>query len=258
MRGINNGLFESDIDPRFHTSSWDKPFLPVRTASFEDRNIYEFLFVQGGGGGQQQSNLNTGRMAKFDSNKFFDCLSEFFPGVKPAYMDDWYGDDYGQKAFGGIGGVVGVGFNNGNQWLGDIGSGVVTAVNFISSKNSNQLGNDYRKIDPSFKGPQSGYVIGSRPRDAYIASDIVEGVRLGAYKSVGLQALQIHELGNALGFLSHSGAWKANVPQRWNNRRIAIGIKKDHDDSGAAFETCVFGGFVGLISGRIGNNREAP
>jgi len=62
--------------------------------------------------------------------------------------------------------------------------------------------------------------------------------------------LFVHEVGNSLGDI-------VGLPDPYGGyaaQNSARGIADP--DVGAAFETCVFGGLVGLRSGRVGSRRE--
>ncbi|MGH9877785.1 MAG: hypothetical protein ACRD5H_09115 [Nitrososphaerales archaeon] len=74
------------------------------------------------------------------------------------------------------------------------------------------------------------------------------------YKEIGLFALQIHEVGNTLANTKFLDVDESLAPQRWRDARRRVGIADE--DVGAAFETCVFGGLVGLVSGKVGDKRE--
>jgi hypothetical protein len=94
---------------------------------------------------------------------------------------------------------------------------------------------------------QSGATFASNPRNNFIASDVASNPR---NTSIGLFGLYTHELGNALGAA-------VGLPDPFGGyaaQNSARGISDP--DVGAAFESCVFGGLVGLRSGRVGSRRE--
>ena len=92
---------------------------------------------------------------------------------------------------------------------------------------------------------QSGFTSGAKGSSTnYIAIEVVRGSLDGNYTNVGIDALFIHEMGNLI----------AN--------QLGIGVdsgKQDptkDTDYGQQLENCVFGGRVGLRTGRLGNERE--
>jgi hypothetical protein len=96
-------------------------------------------------------------------------------------------------------------------------------------------------------GPNSGATFNYYPQRNYVARDVASDIR---NTDIGVFGVFIHETANAIGDLygladPYSGYGKQNA------RRGIV-----DPDVGAAFETCVFGGLVGLQSGRVGSSRE--
>jgi hypothetical protein len=92
---------------------------------------------------------------------------------------------------------------------------------------------------------QSGYTSSKNKKDNWIASDVVSGVSKGIYTQVGLEALFFHELGNMVANLLGQGIKSGNSNDPTGDR-----------DKGQEFENCLYGGRVGLRTGRLGNSRE--
>jgi hypothetical protein len=93
---------------------------------------------------------------------------------------------------------------------------------------------------------QSGYTTKRRKDFNWIAKEVLES----KYTLIGFQALYLHELGNMI-------ANVFNMPN-WEDSYGAENTKygTDDPDIGQKLENCIFGGRVGLQSGRIGPSRE--
>ena len=91
---------------------------------------------------------------------------------------------------------------------------------------------------------QSGATIDGSPSANWVASDVASNRQ--RYTDIGVFALYVHELGNLI-------ASQLGIADRWNRNP---NDPTDDPDIGQALENCVFGGRVGLRSGRVGNNRE--
>jgi hypothetical protein len=95
--------------------------------------------------------------------------------------------------------------------------------------------------------PQSGGTFSYNPKRNFVASDVASNP---LNKDIGVFGLFVHEVANSIGDQydladPYGGYGKQNAKH---------GIADP--DVGAAFETCVFGGLVGLRTGRVGSHRE--
>ena len=138
---------------------------------------------------RQRDGGRTGKVAKFSLTKFWDCLSEFFFGMKLSDTDaeTKYGLPWSEAGF------------VGNKWVGSTPSGSPVRISIDTSKNSTQLGDLYRQgRDPKFIGGQSGYWDPNTPEKIYVASELVQGVG-DKFTEIGYLAVHIHEIGNSLG-----------------------------------------------------------
>ncbi|MGE3466579.1 MAG: hypothetical protein AB7J13_06565 [Pyrinomonadaceae bacterium] len=170
---------------------------------------------------------NTGPVAKFISRRFKECLAKF--GAKAArIVQDGIALDY-----------------RGFQFIGTLdGKSINVFTRF--DKDSVELGLDLKHSRGARDStPQSGLTLGNYPSNNNIASDVWNNPN---YIGIGKFALFIHELGNALAGLRFFN--------KTDRRTIGDYSWGGHDDAGAVFEACVFGGIVGLRSGRIGTSRE--
>lgn len=98
------------------------------------------------------------------------------------------------------------------------------------------------------KAHQSGLTLGRYPTNNFIASDVAGNRKL--YTDVGVLAVFIHELGNSIAIQLMPGQETAFKGYGLN------GINDNDRDYGTNLEACVFGGIVGLRTGRVGSNRE--
>jgi YD repeat-containing protein len=195
-----------------------------------------------GAGGGTGITLNIGRRAHFDPKRFNKCLQDFF-GIVAANDSPFFDRKYG--------GVFN-GFANGDT---EHSYAVTTSIN----RNSSALAQDLNRANntPHHWSAQSGLTLGDdfimggsvvRSGLNYVASDVVADSKYG---DIGVFGLYIHELGNALGV--ETGIDNPFGAYAEENAKHGI---KDDPDVGAAFEQCVFGGIVGLSSGRVGTSRE--
>lgn len=95
--------------------------------------------------------------------------------------------------------------------------------------------------------PQSGGTFSYYPQRNFVASDVASNA---LNKDIGVLALFIHELGNSIG--DQYGLADPYTGYAKKNAKHGIA----DPDVGAAFETCAFGGLVGLRTGRVGSHRE--
>jgi hypothetical protein len=192
----------------------------------------------GGSGGGVESTLNAGRRASFDPKRFNKCLQDFFR-IVPAK---------GSPIFLRKNGGLFSGFTNGDP---DHTYAVTTSIN----RNSAALAQDLNRANntPHKWAAQSGLTLADdfmgRSGLNYVASDVVADSN---FVDIGVFGLYVHELGNALGVETGMdtpfGAYaEANAAK--------YGVTDD-PDVGVAFEGCVFGGIVGLRTGRVGSHRE--
>jgi len=191
---------------------------------------------QNAGGGGQQDGLNKGKKASFNMDNFNKCLKKYFPGVTFENISD--------------GRTQSLGFSRetGGNFAGNLNGQVFSVVTNVSSRNSSTLGRQLKAVGGNPSGvDQSGATFGSSPNSNFIASDVASDSR---NLNIGLFGLFIHELGNSLGKISGL----ADPFNGFAQQNSKLGIKDP--DVGAAFESCVFGGLVGLRSGRVGSRRE--
>ncbi len=109
------------------------------------------------------------------------------------------------------------------------------------------LGQMLKTIGVGDGGPNSGATFNYYPQRNYIARNVASDP---GYTDIGVFGVFTHELANSVGEQyaltdPFSGYAKQNAK---------YGIVDP--DVGAAFETCVFGGLVGLQTGRVGSARE--
>ena len=199
-----------------------------------------------GAGGGAGPILNTGPRASFDPKKFDKCLQSYFGivpdhqnGIRNPFFDRRYGGSF-------------TGFANGDP--GHTYS-VITKIDRSSATLAQQL--NTANNTPNYWATQSGLTLGTDFSDAngnavrygvnFVASDVAADPK---NLDIGLLGLYVHEVGNALGAQTGMddpfGAYAAE------NAKHGV----SHPDVGAAFERCVFGGLVGLRTGRIGSHRE--
>lgn len=126
---------------------------------------------------------------------------------------------------------------------------VVTNIN----KNSVTLAQDLNRANgtPNYWATQSGLTLGDDFKGGfgvtYIASDVAADPK---NLDIGLLGIYVHELGNGLG--AETGMDDPFGGYASENAKFGI----SDPDVGAAFERCVFGGLVGLRTGRVGSHRE--
>ncbi|MDX2044729.1 MAG: hypothetical protein SF097_26195, partial [Acidobacteriota bacterium] len=180
----------------------------------------------GSGAGSTVSDFNQGPVAKFDEEKFKKCL-----------MDSYFIDLVSWKFD-----------RNGGQFKGKKGTQTHEVNINTTSRSAKELGEQLKALGVGDGRPNSGAFFKSDQKTGYVASDVV---RDNGYKYVGVLGVAIHELGNLL-------AMQTTVanPYSGYKTKTARGENISDPDAGAAFETCVFGGLVGLQSGRVGNKRE--
>jgi hypothetical protein len=185
----------------------------------------------GGGGGTGPGALNTGPKATFNRAKFDQCLNKYFPGL---------------TAFPGI---MGLNFDRatGGSFAGAKGSqpfAVSTRSNGFTASN---LGSMLKQIGVGNGGSNSGATFNYNPKYNFVASDVASD---STYKDIGVFGVFIHEVADSLG-----DQYPLKDPYGgYAKQNAAHGI--GDPDVGAAFETCVFGGLVGLQTGRVGSRRE--
>jgi hypothetical protein len=200
----------------------------------------EELNNSGAGGGRGgQVKLNTGPKAKLPSEKKEkECLA------KLGATDFKFGYDTSTHI------KTATGLLNGKQ---------VTIKTYFTRYNSVQLG--YEKVaitSQRYQGPESGLTLVRSPLNNDVASDVVTNSNFSA---IALEALYAHEVGNAIAFEKYKDDYtratgeerdKMGNPLMSSSPPTAQGDR----DPGVAFERCLYGGIVGLRSGRIGNSRE--
>ncbi len=194
----------------------------------------------GSGAQAGRPTLNTGPRARFDRKRFNKCLQSYF-GIEPGgsggainpFWDRRYGGSFAGIATG----------NPGHRYS------VVTNIN----RHSTVLAQDLNRANntPGRWITQSGISLASdvygRWGVNYIASDVAANP---IYLDIGVLAAYVHELGNTLGV-------ETGMPDPYGGyaaENAKFGVSDP--DVGAAFERCVFGGLVGLRTGRLGSNRE--
>ncbi|MCW5961699.1 MAG: RHS repeat protein [Pyrinomonadaceae bacterium] len=96
---------------------------------------------------------------------------------------------------------------------------------------------------------QSGYTSPRSTDVNWIAKEVAENS--AKYKDVGFRALFIHEMGNMIANIIRRNGW-SNDHGVDNSKFFGV----NDPDIGQKLENCVFGGRVGLQSGRLGLSRE--
>ena len=82
-------------------------------------------------------------------------------------------------------------------------------------------------------------------------SDVIKN---SDFSEVAKFALFVHELGNALAGQRYLNGTSKTKMGDYGKQNRKLGISDP--DAGAALEACVYGGIVGLRTGRIGTSRE--
>jgi YD repeat-containing protein len=199
-----------------------------------------------GAGGGAGPMLNTGPRASFDPKKFDKCLQSYFGivpdhqnGIRNPFFDRRYGGSF-------------TGFANGDP--GHTYS-VITKIDRSSVTLARQL--NTANNTPNYWFTQSGLTLGTDFSDAngnavrygvnFVASDVAADPK---NLDIGLFGIYVHETGNALG--AETGMDDPFGAYAAENAKHGV----SDPDVGAAFERCVFGGLVGLRTGRIGSHRE--
>ncbi len=186
----------------------------------------------GGGGGGSMQTRNKGPKAKYDPSKLRDCLKGLLKiTVNKIEFDRNTGGEFS------------------GTFHGEVGNMDLSTTTNVLNKDSKSLGVAMNNtLDPSERTNQiqSGLTLGSYPTTNWIASDIASNS--AAFTNVGLSALFIHELGNSL-------AVQLIGKSAFTDYGIN-GLNNNDKDYGTNLENCVFGGIVGLRSGRVGSNRE--
>jgi hypothetical protein len=119
---------------------------------------------------------------------------------------------------------------------------------------STVLGLDLHSWGVGDGSPNSGATWGAHPENNRIASDIVSNSNV---PYIAKFALFIHELGNSLAGLRYlNKKSKKKIGDYADKIDKKLGITDP--DAGAAFKTCIFGGIVGVRTGRVGRSREFP
>jgi hypothetical protein len=197
----------------------------------------------GGAGGGAGPTLNTGPLARFDSKRFNKCLQDYF-GIVPdkdgSIRNPFFDRRYGGSFKGVANGVPGH---------------IYTVITKID-RNSTTLAQDLNRANAqngvaSHWRTQSGVTLENDFKEwfgvNFIASDVAADP---GNLDIGLLGLYVHELGNGLGV--ETGMDDPFGGYAAENAKFSI----SDPDVGAAFERCVFGGIVGLRTGRVGSNRE--
>jgi hypothetical protein len=200
----------------------------------------------GGGGGKGGDKLNTERMAnKFDIKTLAKCINDVFGGQVNGLVLAWDRNKGGNFSF---------------NLIAHNGPSTSFSVGPLSSRTLiNRSSEELADISSTKANPltnQSGYTAADNPRDNWIASDVANNSK---YKDNAVYALFIHETGNQIaniiqglhGIEDRNKDWWRNYG---NENANFYGV--NDPDIGQKLENCVFGGRVGLQTGRLGPNRE--
>jgi len=192
-------------------------------------SLQQFVFRLQAQRQQQRITVNTGPLAIYDQNKVNECLNRLF------LLDSG-----------------GLEFDNDELIFAARAGNSTFKVRFDVSQSSRALGRALQQIGVGDGRPNSGATFDTDPirERSFLANDIVFSPRSS---SRGVLGLILHEAGNNLG---RQRALE-NIFGGYDNR-TARGERIRDCDVGAAFETCVFGGIVGLQTGRVGPYRELP
>ncbi len=201
------------------------------------RRLTQVAGAWGGGGGTSGSD-NRGPKATLSTRESVtNCLKQVFNieilGKNSYY--DWFVSTNGVY---------------GSFTIEALGSSTNFTVRSMSGKTdwtrtAHQLGKDYTLENRNdVYRTQAGFTSAATTSTNYIALEVVRGLNDRTYTKVGVDALFIHEMGNLIGNL------------------LGIGVKSGTSDPtgdpdyGQKLENCVFGGRVGLRTGRLGISRE--
>ena len=195
----------------------------------------------GGGGGGDKNGLNTGNKAVFSLDQLKKCLSVLGEITIKEFS-------FNRASEGSFSADLKV--DNKNSVLNSVLPLIQlqTSTN-VRSRDSRDLAVFYNNtLEPGQQrySNQSGFTLYERPKTNWIATDVGSNTKL--YTNIGVLGLFIHELGNSIGV------------QLWGKSAINSfglnGLNNNDKDFGTNLENCVFGGIVGLRSGKVGSNRE--
>src|SRR5215471_6194691 len=171
--------------------------------------------------------LNRGPVAKFDYKRFLKCLNKYFKVTMTSSAS----------------GVPNLMFNreSGGSFEAAGSTKFYAVDSNTTTYSSERLGNmlAVANSDPTI-GPESGLTLRSNPSHTFVASDVANN-----YSNLdsSVFAIFIHEIGNSLG----QQVGLKNPFGAYEQQNAKHGISDP--DVGAAFETCVYRGLVGLKSG---------
>lgn len=113
------------------------------------------------------------------------------------------------------------------------------------------LGLDLKSNGVGDGSPNSGATIANYPTQNRVAREVATDPNI---LDVAKFAVFVHELGNALAGQRYlNGTSKKKIGDYGaENKKLGI----NDPDAGAALEACVYGGIVGLRTGRVGTTRE--
>ena len=207
-------------------------YAPGGQSSFEQTGTASKNIASGAGSSQ---GLNTGRKAEFSYGKFLGCLKKFFPNLASA-------DDGRTRS-------LSFQRSTGGSFVGMAGGKVLMSRTETNSYTSASLGQMLQTIGVGSGKPNSGATFANYPERNYVASDLAADKN---NTDIGVFAIFIHETANSIG--DQYGLADPYGGYAKENAKHGI----TDPDVGAAFETCVFGGLVGVKSGQVGNRREFP
>lgn len=236
---VNTSIASADVVRNSPTDHWGR-------ASGWYGSTFSPSQDPGGAGGGAGPTLNTGPRASFDPKRFNKCLQSYFgivldhdDGIRNPFFDRRYGGSFKGFATGDPGHTY----------------SVITKIDRNSATLAQQL--NRANGTPNYWATQSGLTLGTDFMDSngnavrygvnFVASDVAADPK---NLDIGLFGLYIHEVGNALG--AETGMDDPFGAYAAHNAKFGV----SDPDVGAAFEICVFGGLVGLRTGRIGSHRE--
>ena len=240
-KDANNTLKGNRIFASVEVRASDEPYEEV-IGNLDVSFIPNFVdaSTERGGGGGDDVPRNRGNLASFSQEKLDSCMNTIFAGVVT-------NGSFEIDANAGKATATYTAIGPGPDGLPEL---VNNSFNTFFNRSETDLARSYNATrSPGSKRyeAQSGFTSGENLSINWIASDVLKIPNLSI---TGLTALYIHEMGNMIGNRLQMNEWDDGYTSE--NAQDGTGDA----DVGQTLEDCVFGGRVGLRSGRIGPNRE--
>lgn len=204
----------------------------------------------GGGGGGKRGRDNKGAKAVYSEERLVSCLKTLFGATIRGYPLRAVSPRN-----------ISFDRNMGGSFMVEVAGELIEGTTSVS-RDSKELGKLAKDVGSFGDGsPESGLTLGTNPSENFVASDVAGNNKIS---DIAVFALFIHELGNSIAGQRYKNSLKRNSKEHGKNLK-QIGEYQEyakkygtgkHTDAGVALEGCVFGGIVGLRSGRVGNSRE--